>query len=1377
MAETDLANPIASATGADRFQLHRAGIRSVWQYDDTVFEFADGRLLLRGKNGAGKSKALEMLLPFLLDGDTRRLDAVGTAHRTTFAWLMTDGRPPGNHVGYVWLELRRGKSGVERFMTIGCGVKVSSSTQRTDIWFFITDKRVGPDLPLVTGNAPWTADRLRGEIGADNVLDAAAYRQRVRTLLFGATDDIRYGHLLHLLHRLREPNIGDRIERNELPNLLGESLPPVDAQVLDDVAGNFDDLEDIREQLKRTTQTATALREFLTSYQGYTRTQLRSRATQVTEAHRASADANEAASIAATRLTDAKSALDGCRQEVAQLEEELDSASTEIRSIVESDGYKSLVELEDRGNLVVAARAAAQSAVATAEAARSSQAREALLAVEAGAAVEAASNAAGAAHGGVTRALADAAIDPAHAGDAARINMGPPPPAVVESIQDIEEVVEVRRDGVPTATVGVHPRLVWPRLEAIDHLVRSQRIETERVRQAGLRANADATAASRAEERAGELEATLSRALTEVRDAEGRSLEAARRWHSELRAWADEALAQAPATDWLELIGAEPEATDVEEARRIRSAATSGMSDVIQGRCAVEAIASALVAAKVSALESLRSRRSELVSASIIAPVQPGYRIPGAADGAPLFAFIDFIETLEPAHRAGLEGALEASGLLVAWVARDGEITLPLRDDLWGMPHGAFDGPSLADVFTASGEDSASADVVGHLLRSIALVAAGEVPPDWQSWVSMDGRWRLGAATGRWPKLAAQFVGAGARAAHRARLIAALDGEIVEAEAAVNAATESSTNKTQLRQRAEALLAALPVVDSLVAAAASVDAARLSHAKSRAEHTEANQIAAAQRAVATRSTTAFREAAAAQNLTPDVGQLEHRIERLRAVPPLLEKALRELRQLEVEYSRWLSATERWRLAGEDRLEPEATAAHQIAQYRESKLAFETLQASVGSSPDALRGQHAAAKKRYDSAKRGLPKARLAENAAVGEHARAESTLQGARSAVQGASEAVSGAVGRLRDALSIQGVGEAAFGADWKEVSAELASVGDDPARIAATIGRRAAGPPITDSTILKRYDVLLASLAGGFDVAADEQDGIKLFTLFEAAGAQPVALVAERMSGEAAASANRLTEREREVFEKFLLGSLGDTLRHHLHDAAELVRNMNDVLRGKRTSHGLGVELEWNLRDDASTPTATAKKLLQVAGEIRSAAQKSELREALQALIAAERLADPTAGFRKVLEAALDYRRWHHFVVRIVDDSNLKRRQTLGPRAKVSQGEQRVLAYLTLFSAAVAHFDSIGRNAPQSPRLILLDDAFAKVDEPTHGRLLEFLVQLRLDFIITSERIWGMFPGVPSLAIYECLRDPHVPGVATISFRWDGQNRHQASA
>ena len=67
------------------------------------------------------------------------------------------------------------------------------------------------------------------------------------------------------------------------------------------------------------------------------------------------------------------------------------------------------------------------------------------------------------------------------------------------------------------------------------------------------------------------------------------------------------------------------------------------------------------------------------------------------------------------------------------------------------------------------------------------------------------------------------------------------------------------------------------------------------------------------------------------------------------------------------------------------------------------------------------------------------------------------------------------------------------------------------------------------------------------------------------------------------------------------------------------------------------------------------------------------------------------------------------------------------------------------LFAAAAAQFSALAVHAPQTPRLILLDDAFAKVDEPTHGRLLGMLVELDLDFMLTSERVWAASRTSPS--------------------------------
>ncbi len=86
--------------------LSRAGIINVYQYGDETLDFGGGRLLLRGVNGSGKSTAMNMLLPFLLDADTRRIDAAGEQSGVLRAWMLS-GRDEPQPQGYLWLEDER----------------------------------------------------------------------------------------------------------------------------------------------------------------------------------------------------------------------------------------------------------------------------------------------------------------------------------------------------------------------------------------------------------------------------------------------------------------------------------------------------------------------------------------------------------------------------------------------------------------------------------------------------------------------------------------------------------------------------------------------------------------------------------------------------------------------------------------------------------------------------------------------------------------------------------------------------------------------------------------------------------------------------------------------------------------------------------------------------------------------------------------------------------------------------------------------------------------------------------------------------------------------------------------------------------------------
>jgi uncharacterized protein YPO0396 len=135
---------------------------------------------------------------------------------------------------------------------------------------------------------------------------------------------------------------------------------------------------------------------------------------------------------------------------------------------------------------------------------------------------------------------------------------------------------------------------------------------------------------------------------------------------------------------------------------------------------------------------------------------------------------------------------------------------------------------------------------------------------------------------------------------------------------------------------------------------------------------------------------------------------------------------------------------------------------------------------------------------------------------------------------------------------------------------------------------------------------------------------------------------------------------------------------------------------------------------------------------------------------------------------AALDYRDWHEFRVIQIKEG---RREVLTRRRhqQGSGGEKAVALHLPLFAAAAAQFAAAEQSCP---RMILLDEAFAGIDERMRAQLLGLLERFDLDFILTSHELWGCYPELSALGIYHLHREPGIPGVATAHFRWDGERR-----
>ena len=81
--------------------------------------------------------------------------------------------------------------------------------------------------------------------------------------------------------------------------------------------------------------------------------------------------------------------------------------------------------------------------------------------------------------------------------------------------------------------------------------------------------------------------------------------------------------------------------------------------------------------------------------------------------------------------------------------------------------------------------------------------------------------------------------------------------------------------------------------------------------------------------------------------------------------------------------------------------------------------------------------------------------------------------------------------------------------------------------------------------------------------------------------------------------------------------------------------------------------------------------------------------------------------------------------------------------------------------------FESSRKDAPL---LIALDEAFAGVDDKNISIMFALIEKFNFDYIMNSQVLWGDYPTVHHLAIYELFRPDNARFVTVIPYEWDGK-------
>jgi uncharacterized protein (TIGR02680 family) len=1346
---TDLPEPTR-----ERWQPLRTGLVDIFYYDAEELRFHDGRLLLRGNNGTGKSKVMALTLPFLLDGrlSPARVEPDGDSGKR-MDWNLLLGEA-GERQGYTWLELGRlGEHGPE-YCTIGCGLKAVHGRD-TRSWFFMTPQRVGESLFLVENGRTLSRDRLQQSLASSGQLfdQASAYRRGLDETLFGLGSE-RYEALLDLLLQLRQPQLAKRPDEKRLSDALTEALPPLDEGVIADVADAYRNLDAERQETQSLEQARDAVDAFLGHYRTYAGIATRRRARELRQAHSDYETARGNLNRYDKELTEARETRQGLAEREAELETQQRTAEQQRETLRDSPTMRSAQELGNAEDTAQERRDHAERLAAWRQrlANEHDQRRQRLDAQNSEA--DAADRSVRATLNALETAAGNAGLHPDHSQAVGELGL----PDTVEV--DATQIRDCLLDRQSRRQAGVellqqHNRsLAQAEQEAARAREAWQRHSDEQDRLQRAHSEAQQQRAATAAEHERQWRAYLS-SLSElgVDDIEGTL--------ADLDAW----------TSHLE--GANPAERALETARQALTAQLADQRAHLQGeRQRLD-----------TALGELNAERDELARGEAIEPPTPYTRAASQRQdrpGAPLWQLLEFRDALEPEARAGLEAAREAAGVLDAWVMPDGRLQ---GRDTWDTLLATDDDPAepnLSRALTAAAawpdaEPAVPAATVEAILQRIGYGAAATG----RARVTADGGWRLGPAGGAWGKQGAVYIGHAAREAARRARLAAVDAEIGEHERARDALVHDLAALDARAEHAEQEWRQCPTDRGLRQSQAE-EVAALGALNAQIERTEQ-----ARQTLAEREQTAAERRRERDNTAADLG-LPTDAEALAGVRDALRDYATQVHQL----SERLNSRKREvaRLA-ELRAETEEVAAEARqaadsareaeANARAAETRRDTLRETVGAAVAELQQQLAAVDQRLrelrDDAK-ALNQERVQLEQRIGH---LESAITHERERVASADARRGQAIERLRvvadeGLVAIATEGEVALDAEasWAAAPAvqlarrlEQALAATDDSDTAWQRHQRGLYEHFNDlETRLGRH---------GQGAAIEQRDDLLVVVInFQNRRQAPDTLAAE-LNAEIARRRELLTARERELMENYLIDELANHLQQRLMETEQRVQRMNAELAERPTSTGMRLRMRWQPRaegEDAgalSTPAeleATRERLLRQNMDAWSPADREAVGAFILARIDEARRFDEGGDLRRLLERALDYRYWHRF--RVERWQQGRWRPAYGP---ASGGERALVITLPLFAAAASHYASA---RPEAPRLIMLDEVFAGVDDDARAKCMGLLAQFDLDVMMTSEREWGCYPEMPGLAIAQLIRREGVDAVHVSRWRWDGVRR-----
>lgn len=1347
----------------NRWIINRVGLLNFWYYTKETFELADGRMLLRGTNGSGKSLTMQSLFPVLFDGDTSayRLDSFGSRDRKMEDYLLGEkGVSERNEgIGYLFLEVKR--EAREEYLTVGIGMHANRGGTLKK-WFFALEnnQRVDKDFELYEelrrGElTPLTKAKLKNRLeGKGRIFEnQREYKTFVNQRIFGFDNLDQFDELITLLLQLRSPKLSKDFRPSVIYGILRNSLPKMKEDELLTLSKTIEQLDLHRERLEDLSNEIKELDHFAKNYHRWHDELVSQVAGKWHQLFNDKKKLNSQVADLAQQIKNSNTKLAENRKTYGENEQQLETLTATIAQLSQHEGMdlvKQEMELNQRLKQTVnrLARAKAQ-LLKKQQLLQNYQAelenRECL-----------------------QKNLYD---------------------DLKEYIQDnqqylsylhFEELDSVYSEKLQEI-ITADERKYW--LEQVrqkqDHFrkIRQLLLETEQLQKQRLEL----------ERLVGDLQQEFDELQRDLRQWQQTRANELEKWKQAIDDWLNKSPFELSTDQYNELLYRIDSLLEEEEREEI---VLSPITVSYQEALKQEHLALVPLEArfKVNQEKIIRGQMEieEWRAQKMPEPRRNEERKVNrkgwneTAEYVLFYQGVDFKESVTEEERNQIEGALLASGILDSIISEE---KLQLADDLMIEPNPQLIASTLADVLTVNTDLSPGLqNQVANVLDSIFYNE--EEPQTALPVINKDGSYQITNLSGEMPTdYKASFIGIASQERYRQEKIAQLEEEIQQLEAVKLELSNQVREKKERIQLFEALYKELPrgteVYQTYVETKNLTLVLVAKEKELRTKTTESNNLH--QRML--KMKTKIMQKTAEDQLSRDVKTYE----------AALRYAIDYEKNLHDAFSKSSEISQQQEMI--------QTISANVSNYQEEE-------ADLSYNVNGLVGETAKLERLLNENNAQQQIINIAELTAKLKAATEEQIhYQQENEQLNKEQLILVESVTKVRGDLKYEEERLALIvkqEKNWRTLfEKELQRVGiqsDNLLSIAKEQGKEISIKELKKledrfsnnfsfiADQLQSYHPKLIRVSG-VSLSAEEEQELGEFASFnnhnepqfsEEGQATTTADLLEHLKEQRLTLQELLKADDERLFKKVILESVGKVLRVRIQQAQQWVAQMNGLLQEQKNSSGLSLSIGWKGVSAASEQDLSTNQLvglLQKPTELLSEKDRDAVSRHFQEKVrlAQEQLQnepDDRSTLFQAIAKVLDYRDWFEFELKYKRANEGYQSQPLTDRRfnQFSGGEKAIAMYLPLFAATYSRYEDAG---VQCPRVITLDEAFAGIDDQNIAELFKACEQLGFNYVMNSQALFGDYPTVSKLAIYELLRPQNVNFVTTIRYYWDGHKKH----